>query len=354
MRIAIITGGAGGGHNAAARNLAESALPGTEVKIFKLEDCLPKTNRRLLITSYDFFSTFGKGFLWRFIYWTGNTKLGMLAYKLALTEFSEDARRSVSQAIAEFKPDKIISTIFLSSPFLNKELDHIPKYMVVTDFGLHHVWYHPNVFEYFVANQEVANTLKKINPHVRVTITGIPVPMALYTKTEDITNQASNNQKPKVLLLAGGTGLMRADHYVAALLPHADTWSITVVCGKNDDLVKKVLVAAGPMTNKITIIGWTDALSEYIKNSDIIITKPGGLTTSECLAAGKFMILVSPIPGQEEANAEFLINKNRAVLVQKPADLPGTVISILLTLDKKNRTIYPVRPAVQSIWEALT
>lgn len=354
MRIAIITGGAGGGHNAAARNLAESAPPGTEVKIFKLEDCLPKTDRQLLIDSYSFFSTFGKGFLWRFIYWTGNTKLGMLVYKLALTEFSDDARQAVSQIIAEFKPDKIISTIFLSSPFLDASLENIPKYMVITDFDLHYAWHHPTISNYFVANQTVANKLKKLRPNANITITGIPVPLDLYKNTNNSFNESTTDYRPKIVLLAGGTGLMRADHYIKTLLPHVNSWSITVICGKNDDLVKKVNTVVGSLINKITIIGWTDTLSDYIKSADIIITKPGGLTTSECLAAGKSMILVSPIPGQEEANAQYLIKENRAVLVNKPADLPSVIISTLLTMDKKNRTVFPVRPAVHSIWEALS
>lgn len=354
MRIAIITGGAGGGHNAAARSLAESAPQGTEVKIFKLEDCLPTANRRLFISSYDWLSTFGKGFLWRFVYTAGNTSIGMWAYRIALTEFSSTSRKCVSQTVAAFKPDVIISTIFLSPSFLSKQFSKIPKYTIITDFGFHRVWYHPNVTGYFVSNTAVAAALKKIDPQVKTFVTGIPVPLALYKHHEnDASSQVTKDEKPKILLLAGGTGLMRADHYVEALLSQAAKWSITVVCGDNEILVKKVHEVANTQANSIEIIGWTDKLSEYIKKSDVIISKPGGLTSSECLAAGKPMILVSPIPGQEEANANFLVAENRAVLVEKPDDLPGAVISMLLTMDKKNRTIFPARPAVQNIWETI-
>ncbi len=351
MRVAIITGGAGGGHNAAARSLAESAPPGIEVKIFKLEDCLPTANRRIFISSYDWLSTFGKGFLWRFVYAVGNTRLGMWAYTIALTEFSSTSRRCVSQTISTFKPEAIISTIFLSPSFLNKEFSQIPKYTIITDFGFHRVWYHPSILKYFVGNEQVAHDLKKINPTAKALITGIPVSLNLYQNNNSTT--ITSNAKPNILLLAGGTGLMRIDHYVSALLSQADKWSITVVCGDNENLVKKVRAAAGQQAGSIEIIGWTDKLNEYIKKSDIIISKPGGLTSSECMAAGKPIILVSPIPGQEEANAKFLIHENRAILVEKPDDLPGAVITMLLTMDKKNRAIFPARPAVQSIWETI-
>ncbi len=352
MRVAIITGSAGGGHNTAARNLLESAPSGTEVKIFQLEDYLTKTNRRLFISSYDYISTFAKGFLWRFVYRASNTRPGMWAYKITLTEFLATSRRSVSHAISEFKPEAIISTIFYGPFFLNKEFSQTPKYTIITDFGFHRVWYHPSVFHYFTGNEQIVTDIEKINTAVKVSITGIPVSDSLYQKNQ--TKSLIYNDKPKILLLAGGTGLMRIDNYLSTLLSSTDQWSITVICGDNPSLVKKVKTAAGKQASKIEIIGWTDKLTEYLKRSDIVVTKPGGLSSSECLAAGKFMILVSPIPGQEEANAKFLINKNCAVLVEKPADLPGAITEVLQTITKKNQTVFPVRSATESIWEIIT
>lgn len=347
MKIAIITSGAGGGHNSAARNLANSAPKGTEVKIFQLDDYLPKPSRFIFITSYFGMSTIAGGILWGLFYNLSNTAFGARIHYYFHKFFLSHSRTLVSTALREFNPDQIISTIFLGPYFLTPDLAKLPHHLVITDFSLHRFWYHPDITTYFVANTQLANDLKKINSTAKIIESGIPVDPLLYNQT---TRSKKSNQ-PQILLLAGGTGLAHIDEYVAVFLTEPNSWSITVICGQNKALMYRLQKMVNQSSKKISLLGWTDSLSAYLLDADVVITKPGGLSTSECLAAKKPMILINPIPGQERANADFLITNTFATLVTSPKKLFKVITDTIASGNAKNRTSSPVRPAVHTIWE---
>ena len=349
MKIAIITSSAGNGHNSAAHNLAKFAPPGVTIKIFKLENYLSRISRYLFITNYFWLGTFAGGRLWGLFYYLSNTSFGNWFHLFLHKKCILQSRQSVSAALRDFAPDQIISTIFLGPYFLEKDLAQLPHHSVITDFDLHRFWYHPTISTFFVGNQTVAKLLKKINPATKVIVSGIPVDPVFYDQKPNF----KKTNKPKLLLLAGGSGLVNLEKYFKVLLPKLSEWDTTIICGKNLKLATRLEQLARAQPFAVEILAWTDQLSEYLKSADIVITKPGGLTVSECLASGKPMILIDPIPGQEKANADFLISENRAQLILSAPDLVPAISHTLNHLDKKNRTIFPVRPAVYTIWESI-
>lgn len=349
MRVAILASEAGQGHTAAAQNLKQTAPPHLEVKIFQLGDYLKPIHKRIFISNYFWLSTFANGLFWRLSYHLSNSKFGYQFHLLSHNFLFSKSKQALSAAIRAYQPDIIISTIFLGPYFLESDLTKLPHYSVITDYGLHCAWYHPTITTYFVGNTQVAQALKKIDSTTQSVVTGIPVSPSLYLAPK----LAGQSASPHLLLILNGPHSKKAVDYAQALLYSKHQWSATIICGKNDSLKQKLDQINQTNNNLVRIIGWTDTIGEYIQAAAIVITKPGGLTTSECLALGKPMILINPIPGQEEANTNFLLSENRAILVKKPSDLVVSLEKSLQDLNKKNRTIFPIRPATQRIWESI-
>jgi processive 1,2-diacylglycerol beta-glucosyltransferase len=119
-------------------------------------------------------------------------------------------------------------------------------------------------------------------------------------------------EKPTVLLMSGGFGV---GPMVEMLRSFADTpanCSLVVVTGKNAELKEQCEEIAATLSVDITVFGFVDFIHDLLDAADLVVTKPGGLTLSEILAKGKPMMLVSPIPGQEQRNCEYLLEHGTA------------------------------------------
>ena len=114
-----------------------------------------------------------------------------------------------------------------------------------------------------------------------------------------------------------------------ALLASAVPSEIVVVCGRNEAGRKKLSSIRPPSRHRVKLLGFTDKMRDLMAVADLLVTKPGGLTVSEALACGLPMALVSPIPGQEERNSDYLLENGAAVKAAAPAALTGKVESLL-------------------------
>jgi processive 1,2-diacylglycerol beta-glucosyltransferase len=228
---------------------------------------------------------------------------------------------SLRKAIAAFAPDAIIVTHFLPAELLARECARgriaCPVWVQVTDFDLHALWAAPGLAGYCAANDEVAYRMRARGlPDERVHATGIPIMPAFATPLDRAACAAElgfDPQRPTVLLMGGGAGVGALDRTAEHLLALPGDFQIAALAGRNADLLSRLRTLAARVPSRLFAFGFTDRIERLMAASDLAVTKPGGLTTSECLALGLPMIVHAPIPGQEERNCDFLLESGAGV-----------------------------------------
>jgi processive 1,2-diacylglycerol beta-glucosyltransferase len=187
----------------------------------------------------------------------------------------------------------------------------------VTDYDIHALWVNEHMTGYFAASEEIAvRMVHRGIPENIIHITGIPI-MPVFSKSfskkkaKEKLNIPEN--RPVVLLMAGGLGVGGILELTNTLLEINQEFTIIALAGKNKELYNSLQKKAVNCPDKLIPMGFTETIEELMASADIAVTKPGGLTTSECLAMKLPMIVVSPIPGQEERNADFLLEAGAAV-----------------------------------------
>jgi processive 1,2-diacylglycerol beta-glucosyltransferase len=229
--------------------------------------------------------------------------------------------RALLKEIATIKPDAIICTHFLPAEILanaiRKARLDCPVWVQVTDFDLHRLWVQENMAGYFAANDEVAFRMRAQG--IRAThihVTGIPIMPAFGQALDRATCAGEYGLDPKrttILLMGGGAGLGSMDTIASRLLALRDDFQLIVMAGKNAAALTALQTLAQAYPRRLVPQGFTDKVERLMACADLVITKPGGLTSSECLAMGLPMIVNSPIPGQEERNADFLLEQGVAL-----------------------------------------
>jgi processive 1,2-diacylglycerol beta-glucosyltransferase len=209
----------------------------------------------------------------------------------------------------------------------------VPQYTVVTDFDAHGLWANDPTDHYFVATEEAAISLGRWGvPREIVTITGIPI-HPVFAETKDLgacrDKHGLPRDKPVVLLLAGGFGVGPIEQLFEAALRVERPIHLAVVCGKNEALKKTLSRIKPPPRHGATIIGFTKEMDELMAAADVVVSKPGGLTTSEILARGTAMAIVNPIPGQESRNSDYLLENGAAIKINSAAVLAHKLESLL-------------------------
>jgi processive 1,2-diacylglycerol beta-glucosyltransferase len=201
----------------------------------------------------------------------------------------------------------------------------VPVHAVITDISPHAFWVHAHIDHYHVANDTAARELmrKGIDP-LAIHVSGIPVDPVFAHSTPAPQARAALGlpERPTVLLMSGGFGV---GPLVAMLDSFADAdtdsgLSLVVVAGRNTELADACRARAATLTLPVKVVGFVNNIHDHMDAADLIVTKPGGLTTTEILAKGKPMALVAPIPGQEQRNCEHLLEEGAAVRLHEVAD----------------------------------
>jgi processive 1,2-diacylglycerol beta-glucosyltransferase len=223
------------------------------------------------------------------------------------------------------KPDIAVCTHFLPSEIISwlkaKGKVDFPQAIVVTDFDAHAMWLCHHYEQYFVALEETKIHLSKIGiPADKITVSGIPIdPLFAESKDKNAMREKFGLDKDKLTILvsAGGFGVGNIEFLLQALSDLQTPSQIVAICGRNEDLkVKLEKLSKEKLNNeRVTFkpIGFTREMDEYMSAADLIVGKPGGLTTSEAMAKGLIFVIVNPIPGQEERNSDHLLEKGCAI-----------------------------------------
>jgi processive 1,2-diacylglycerol beta-glucosyltransferase len=200
-----------------------------------------------------------------------------------------------------------------------------PLWVQVTDFDVHALWVHPHVDRYCVASEEVAFRLADRGvPREKISVTGIPVMpqfSAPLERAECARELGIATDKFTVLMMAGGAGVGSLDEMARRVLQLPGDLQIVALAGRNADLLKRLQTLARQHPGKLFPLGFTTTVERVMTSADLVVSKPGGLSVSECLAKHRPMLLVSPIPGQEERNADYLLEAGAAIKAVDAATL---------------------------------
>lgn len=228
------------------------------------------------------------------------------------------------QMLKKAQPDIVVCTHFLPSEIISwlraKGRVHYPQTVVVTDMDVHSMWLCRNVEQYFVALDETKEHLQLLGiPQESITVSGIPIDPVFTVPKDKTAMRLKYGLQPDVwtiLVSAGGFGVGPMEHLVEALMRMQRPVQVLAMCGRNDELRARIAEQAQSNTTspvRFHAIGYTTDMDEYMAASDIIVGKPGGLTTSEALVRGLVFVIVNPIPGQEERNADHLLERGAAI-----------------------------------------
>lgn len=322
-RLLLLSVSAGAGHMRAAeaiRACARHREPGLEARHINIMDFVPATFRKLYSDFY--IKLVSKApVLWSYLYQVTNEAEPDSATQKIRRAIERLNARALLKEIAVFQPDAIICTHFLPAEILFHQIRKArltcPVWVQVTDFDLHRMWVIPQMTGYFAANEEVAYRMQAQGiASQNIHVVGIPI-MPAFAQAPDRAECARalglDPSRTTLLLMGGGAGIGSLETVAARLLALDKDFQLVALAGKNQQTLAALQELAKIYPGKLFPQGFTNQVERLMACADLAITKPGGLTTSECLALGLPMIINSPIPGQEERNADFLLEQGAAL-----------------------------------------
>lgn len=319
-RVLIVSVSAGAGHVRAAEALKKTAdlyFPDIEAIHIDMMDYVSAPMRMAVTDSYDLIMKKAPE-LWQFLYDKTNSFTVSNRFETLTTLINQINSAKFYAFVADRKPDAIICTNFLPASALmgapKKYNIHAPLSIVMTDYDKHALLLTPGLQHYFVSTEKMKwKMMQNSIEEKRIVVSGIPVDPVFYEKksVDDLKKKYTIPLHKKIILvLSGGQGMTESDKIIEVLYDIAKSAVIIAVAGRNKKLEGALKKLTPPQNVDLKIIGWTDAMDEYMRIADVIITKPGGMTTTECMALGKPIIAIEPIAGQEEANALYILENN--------------------------------------------
>lgn len=257
-------------------------------------------------------------------------KLRLAVERLNLARFTE--------VLEEGNWDVVVNTHFLPAEVIaglrrTQKID-LPQITVTTDFETHRLWVNEPCDLYTTATDEGAAYLSHWGvPREHVRVTGIPIHPVFRAPKDRAACLASQglagNGRPIVLQLAGGFGVGPIEKLFRGVLEVKTPLEVVVVCGRNEEVREQLSQVDLPPRHRAKVIGFTTQIDELMEVADVVLSKPGGLTTSEVLARGAAMAIVNPIPGQESRNSDFLLENGAAIKINNAGTLPFKLEQLL-------------------------
>lgn len=336
-KVLIISCTGGSGHIRAAeaiKKTCEEFYETIECKHINLVDFSGWLLKLSMVHSYNFLVKH-RPKIFRKIYYYTDANAGDKSLKKTMPLLKISGKKILKE-VEDFNPDRIICTHFLPPILLEKAQISCPVDVVVTDFYAHQSWSIPSVRALFVGAEDTKEHLSKNK--IPIIVSGIPIDPIFY-KNKNISElkqkfRLLHNSKT-ILVLSGGVSLIDMSQEVGEILKNFSDQrlNIIVISGKNNQKAYEKLCALHFYNHNYKILEFTTEIDEYMRIADVVITKPGGLTLSECLFLQKPLILINPIPGQEEKNAEYIIKHKFGYLAQNINELLKQLEKIL---NKKN------------------
>lgn len=344
-RILILHASLGAGHLNAAKALCDAFERISEVEV-RSEDALSYANslyRSAVTQAYKQLSEKAPQLYKAFYEGSDISDLEKsLDSNLTWAKLERPFFADLEQLLKDFDPDAIVCVQQIPSRLLQiLEQDAQaakPQYVVVTDVIAHSTWINHGVQGYFLPNILSANLLiqRGVNPAV-LHVTGIPVKLEIMepkTKEEARSRQSLPTNLPIVTLFGGGLNPRRVKSMVVDLLASPLPILLIVVAGRNEKLVEALEEVTDSAHVQLRKLEQIDYVDDLVVASDLVVTKAGGLITSEILARGTPMVIVDPIPGQEEQNADVIAAAGAGVQLRLPEMVAPAVLYLLKRPDR--------------------
>ncbi len=339
MKILIIHTNAGAGHRRAAEAVYEAVLQDFHEIEVKIVDTLEYTTpllKKVYPATYVILVRYFS-WLWKFFYYYCNFKFmekfnHWLRHQLMLTQ-----KGNFMELIQSEAPDLIFTTHYLPNDYLSimKAKGQFEGFVAtcLTDYEPHLMWKDSGIDRYFVANEAMLTEMKRLDfPLEKVKISGIPVHKEFTIAEDKIKLREKLGLKPDqftILLASGGFGLGPVKALAREITKIQQPVQVLVVCGHNVELKKQVEQEIKGSIHSFRLFEFVKNIHELMSASELLISKPGGLTTTEAMAKGLPMLIYQPIPGQETANCKMLLQHQAALELKEIADLPQIVMKLL-------------------------
>lgn len=248
--------------------------------------------------------------------------------------FSKIVSHKLKDFFDGYTPDVVIGThsyaCFLMTYLKEKGIISCPTFGIVTDFTVHPFWESTDL-DYYVTPDALLDRQmgKKGIPKEKILPYGIPIKKKFETKIEksEARQKLGIADKTTILVMMGSMGYGNMLENMKLIDSIESKFQVLCVCGNNKKAKKEIDESV--WEKSVYSYGFVDNVDVMMDAADCIITKPGGLTTSELLAKGLPAILVDPIPGQEERNMEFLVNNGAAVMVTETFPIDEALYELL-------------------------
>ena len=341
-RILIFYSPFGSGHLSASKALAAAFRAHDTENVVVVEDIFERVGSTLRGTVSGLYARLSERAPLLYEAYYESTDVDELSFATTSNLLTDALYTPFLQGLLKFiertDPDVIICTQqfpLAAVSFLKQQGRlHRPLYVVVTDFMVHASWIAPGVDGYFVAHPQTAYVLQRRGvPARRIYATGIPVKLELMTPKQKAEARAAHDlplDRPVISIFGGGIEPKRVRLLVERLLEEADRPALAVtVAGRNRELTEALHALHSGAHMKLRKEGMIDYVDDLVVASDIVISKSGGLIVSEVLARGTPMIIIDPIPGQEEWNADFVAGSGAGVQLRMPEMAPTTALGLL-------------------------
>ena len=349
-KILILYAKYGGGHLSAA-NALENYLKNNYSTICDVQsiDCVEYINKYFSKVTTGAYKKMARNApkLWKKVYY-GATH-GPLSH--ASKELNRIMSIKLNKLFKEYQPDIVLSV----HPFGSQMTSYLKKHKhlncklatIFTDFAPHEQWLIGKEFcdYFFVSNENMKTTLISSYDidEQKIHVTGIPLSSRFngpFDNSNTMQKYNLNPEKKLVLFFGGGEfGLGKTINIqiLRSLTKHLDNYQILAISGKNKKMYDEFLNIAEEVQNKdLHVIEYTTDVPDLMHISSLVITKPGGLTSSESLASHLPIIIINPIPGQEEENAEFLEKSGSAIWLKNSENVEKLIDELLQNSDKLN------------------
>jgi processive 1,2-diacylglycerol beta-glucosyltransferase len=322
-KILLLSVSTGAGHVRAAEAICAFAAmrpDSVQARHVDVMDLVPTSFRKLYADLYIKLSSDHPA-LWGYLYRTINEGRPRATGLKLLRAIERLNCRALLAEIRRQRPDAIICTHFLPAELLSREIRKkhltVPVWVQVTDFDLRSRWVVPRMRGYFVASEEMAWQARARGIAAdAVHVSGIPT-MPAFGEPLDRRDCAArlglDLERKTLLLMFGGAGLRGLDILTKRLLAMSADFQLIVLAGRNRAMLEALQKLAQQYPDRLFAQGFTDQVERLMICADLIITKPGGLTTAESLAMGLPMIALARVPGLEERNADFLMERGAAL-----------------------------------------
>lgn len=338
MKIVVATVTAGAGHLQAATAVEEwwrEERPADLVERIDLLDLVPRLQRKLYVEGYVKLVEHAPG-LWGMVF--QKTDNAALVRRLARFRhrFARRSNERFARHLKVTRPDVVIATHYLPVEVVGGLRTRVAGWSpflacVITDFEAHALWMDDAVDLYCVAAPETGESLVARGVESgRIAVTGIPVSGRFAAPPESRAARKQfglRDDVPVLLVLGGGFGMGPVAEMLRSLDRVERPLQVVVVAGRNEALRREL--ACADVHHPTRVLGFVGNMHEWMSASDLILTKPGGLTTSEALALGRPLLIFNPIPGQEAANSDFLLQQGVAAKVTRVEEIPGRVEALL-------------------------